>query len=391
MATVHPQHFSHAKRFRAFVVSLFAFSSAAWAQLPEIAVEQPLGTDLVDGLTTLDYGPVFLGATSSRTFTLRNTGSGTLLNLALTKTGTASAQFTVVPATLPTSLAAGASLTFTVTFGPTGTVVGVRTAALRIASNDANENPFDIALTGSGVIPEIAVEQPTGTNLVDGSASIAFGNIASEKPSSRTVLVRNLGSGQLTGLAVTKTGVANAQFLIDTSTLPSSLAPGASAPFTVTFTPIGPNGVRAAALQIASNDANENPFDITLSGAAYSSVVDQDADGMSDWGEFQLSALGFNWQVSQPTLVTALRNGAPAAGLVTSDQVQTLRVAATLTPSALEAQQYKFTVLLDRAAPGQAFSPVSLTPSGARVTSAGTLELNFSAPDPGALFRVQTP
>jgi hypothetical protein len=233
MATVHPQHFSHARYLRVFALSLLGYSSAAWAQLPEIVVEQPLGTDLVDGLTTLDYGPVFLGATSSRTFTLRNTGSGSLLNLALTKTGTASAQFTVVPATLPTSLAAGASLTFTVTFGPTGTVVGLRTAALRIASNDANENPFDISLTGSGVVPEIAVEQPTGTNLVDGSASIAFGNIASEKPSSRTVLIKNLGSGNLTGLAVTKTGVANAQFLIDTSTLPASLAPGASAPFTV--------------------------------------------------------------------------------------------------------------------------------------------------------------
>jgi nitroreductase len=78
-------------------------------------------------------------------------------------------------------------------------------------------------------------------------------------------------------------------------------------------------------------------------------------------------------------------------GLVASDQVQTLRVAATLSPSALAAQQYKFTVLLDRAAPGQAFSPVSLAPSNARVTSTGTLELNFNAPDPGALFRVQTP
>jgi hypothetical protein len=43
----------------------------------------------------------------------------------------------------------GGSTTFTVKFTPAA--LGVRTAALHIASNDADENPFDIALTGTGI------------------------------------------------------------------------------------------------------------------------------------------------------------------------------------------------------------------------------------------------
>ena len=47
-----------------------------------------------------------------------------------------------------TSLAPGASITFAVAFTPSA--IGARTAAIHIDSNDADENPFDITLTGTG-------------------------------------------------------------------------------------------------------------------------------------------------------------------------------------------------------------------------------------------------
>jgi hypothetical protein len=45
-------------------------------------------------------------------------------------------------------VAPGASATFTVTFKPSAT--GARTASIRIASNDRDENPFIINLAGEG-------------------------------------------------------------------------------------------------------------------------------------------------------------------------------------------------------------------------------------------------
>ena len=47
------------------------------------------------------------------------------------------------------ALAPGASTTFKVTFKPAA--AGSRIAVIKIASNDSNENPFDIKLTGTGI------------------------------------------------------------------------------------------------------------------------------------------------------------------------------------------------------------------------------------------------
>jgi hypothetical protein len=45
----------------------------------------------------------------------------------------------------------GANNTFKVTFKPTAS--GTRSATLKILSNDANENSFDIQLDGTGAAP----------------------------------------------------------------------------------------------------------------------------------------------------------------------------------------------------------------------------------------------
>ena len=116
--------------------------------LPEIAVEQPVGNNLTDGASTVDFGSVARNANNSRTFTVRNTGGADLTGLAITFDGAYAAEFIVTgPPTAP--VVPGGSTTFTVKFTPTA--LGVRTAALHIASNDADENPFDVALTGTGI------------------------------------------------------------------------------------------------------------------------------------------------------------------------------------------------------------------------------------------------
>ncbi len=126
------------------------FSIVIGQALPEIAVEQPPGTNLTDGSASINCGRVIVGSSSSPIiFTVKNLGVGDLTGLAVTKDGTHANDFTV--GTLgATTLTSGNSTTFSVTFAP-GTT-GSRTAAIHLASNDGAENPVDIMLSGTGTI-----------------------------------------------------------------------------------------------------------------------------------------------------------------------------------------------------------------------------------------------
>ena len=116
--------------------------------VPEIAVEQPPGAGLVDGGSTVDFGSVTVDANNSHTFTIRNLGAADLTGLGITIDGVSATEFTIT-ATPTAPVVPGGSTTFTIKFTPTA--LGARTAVLHIASNDADENPFDIALTGTGI------------------------------------------------------------------------------------------------------------------------------------------------------------------------------------------------------------------------------------------------
>ena len=125
-----------------------ALALAAAPPQPEIAVQQPAGTSLVDGTSTVDFGTTPVGSPQDLVFTVLNNGAAPLTGLAYTVDGANAGEFAVV-GTPDTSVVTGGSTTVTVRFTPAA--VGARGAALHIASNDVDDNPFDIALTGTGV------------------------------------------------------------------------------------------------------------------------------------------------------------------------------------------------------------------------------------------------
>jgi hypothetical protein len=114
---------------------------------PDIALEAPTGTAVSSGSGTLAFAQVAPGQTKDITCTVRNTGEGDLTGITPSITGTDAARFNLFSSP-PSTLAAGGSANFTVRFSPT--VTGTRTATLSIASNDPDENPFTLTLTGSG-------------------------------------------------------------------------------------------------------------------------------------------------------------------------------------------------------------------------------------------------
>ncbi|MDB6075343.1 MAG: hypothetical protein JWO89_2983 [Verrucomicrobiaceae bacterium] len=140
---------------------------------PVIAVEQPAGTSLTySPASTVDFGSAvqFSGSTS-KIFTIKNTGTGPLTSSAgISFGGVNAADFSVTSApALP--LAAGASTTFTVRFGPSGT--GARAATLIIPSNDGAHSPFVVNLTGTGtsVTTLAATDVGETTATLNGSAT----------------------------------------------------------------------------------------------------------------------------------------------------------------------------------------------------------------------------
>jgi hypothetical protein len=116
--------------------------------LAEIAVEQPANTGLTDGSATVAFGSLEVASTITKTFTIKNTGTGVLNVIGVSFSGTNAADFSASALGSNTVAATNGSTTFDVTFSPLG--AGAREAVLHIASDDADEASFDIQLTGTG-------------------------------------------------------------------------------------------------------------------------------------------------------------------------------------------------------------------------------------------------
>jgi uncharacterized delta-60 repeat protein len=125
--------------------------TAVFALAPgDIQLEQPVATSLSNGATR-DFGGILLSEISQRTFTVTNTGSGHLAGVQISIAGTHASQFAID--TLPAEvLAPAGSGTFQISFTPTS--LGTKNAQLQITSNDPDESPFEITLTGAGATPQ---------------------------------------------------------------------------------------------------------------------------------------------------------------------------------------------------------------------------------------------
>ena len=103
---------------------------AVFPTAPDIAVQQPAGTDLADGTASIGFGGGLVGSSTSLTFTILNSGNASLILTNITKDGSHPGDFTV-SSLGATTLVPGASTTFSVTFSPSA--LGARSAAIQCA------------------------------------------------------------------------------------------------------------------------------------------------------------------------------------------------------------------------------------------------------------------
>ncbi len=244
---------------------------------PEIAVEQPVDTDLTDAAATITCPSITLThSTAPVSFVIRNVGATPLTGLAITKDGTHAANFAL--SSLPkTTLAAGESMTVSVIFTPTG--LGARTAAIHIASNDADENAFDIALAGTGLnnAPTISDLADRATNEDTATGAIAFtvgdietaaGSLTVTRASSNLALVP-LANVVLGGTGASRTvNITPAANLSGSSTITLTVSDGtvtASDTFLLTVNPVNdPPTISNVANRTINEDANTGAVAITI-------------------------------------------------------------------------------------------------------------------------------
>jgi DNA-binding beta-propeller fold protein YncE len=238
--------------------------------------------------------------------------------------------------------------------------------------------------------PEISVEDLDGTLLVDGSGNVDFGVVAASRWTSRTFTIRNIGNAVLNISGIEINGINSPEFVVDSQGIISEIMPNTSESFDIIFTPDrNAVGVQTAEILISSNDSDEISFDIPISGQALSTSHDTDGDGLNDAAELEMAALGFDWQVGNPSLVSALTSNTDLAGLYTASQIQTLHVDTPIISRQAETGNFILTLGLGKSSDLLHFDALPFTESDISINAHGQLEFEFSSSGTAEFYRIE--
>ena len=196
--------------------------------------------------TSLSFGSILPGSSQTLMETVTNTGNA---SVTISGASVSSSAFTMGGLSLPTTLAAGQSLTFSVVFVPTA--AGPVSGTLAIFSN-ASDSQLNVGLAGTGATAGQLTLTPTALN---------FGNVTDGSSSALNGTLTASGSS----VTVSSATSTSSEFVLSGIPFPTTLSPGQSMPFTVTFLP-QVSGTTSASLSFASNAANSPVMALSGSG-----------------------------------------------------------------------------------------------------------------------------
>jgi trimeric autotransporter adhesin len=208
--------------------------------------------NLVFSPTSLDFGSVLVGSTSTLPIQITNVSTTPAIFNSITATGDYAAT-----GTCPTPgnvLAPSATCTIQIAFNPT--VPGTRTGTLSL-NTSLTSLPLTAALTGIG----------TQSQLQIAPASLNFGAITVGSEATLTLTLSNTGTAPIHNLVT----VISGDYVIAAPCALTALTPGSSCSITVTFIPpaIGP---RLGVLAVGSTDQS-SPAIVPLTGTGKSGTT----------------------------------------------------------------------------------------------------------------------
>jgi len=222
---------------------------------PEITVvDASTGSPIADNTGAVNIGTTVVGTSLLRTFRISNIGDQPLT------VGTVSVPSGFTVTRQPTSpIAPGASTNLTVQAN--ATAAGSFSGLLSFANNDADENPFNFAISATVSAQPARIEVREGnTPIADNTGSVNFGTTTIGTPLVRTFTVRNTGG---TALSLGTPSLPAGFSLV--SPLATSVAAGATATFQVRLNAAAA-GTFAGQISFSTNDSAANPFNFTVVG-----------------------------------------------------------------------------------------------------------------------------
>lgn len=199
--------------------------------------------------SSINFGNVQTGKSVTLAETITNTGgsSVTVTQAPLTGSG-----YSLTGLTLPLTLLANQSATFSVIFAPQSS--GNASGSLSIIGDVAT---VGVVLSGAGATPAILTSNPS---------SIVFGNVQVGNVSTQFETLTNTGGSNLT---ISQASLSAAGFSTTGLNLPLTLTPEQSVSFSVTYTPLSASSTTGS-LSIVSDSSNPN-VGVSLSGTGTAS------------------------------------------------------------------------------------------------------------------------
>lgn len=223
-----------------------------------------------------DFGSVNVTTPVTKTFTITNSGTGTLKIQNISLAGTNASEFAITnnPA-FPATLNTGASWSVTVKFN--STTPGIKNATLNIANNDFDEGNYTFALAGTALACDINVKGNTlaiatgdTTPSLDDNSDFGYLFLGEQKINKFTI--ENKGNASLIINSIQIGGVNATEFnLLGNLNYPFSVAAGTSQNIELQFIPQS-SGIRTATVNINSNDYDEKAYSFKVRGLAVSTL-----------------------------------------------------------------------------------------------------------------------
>jgi len=201
--------------------------------------------------SSISFGTVATGTTNSQTVQLKNTGAASVTISSATVSGTG---FKISGITVPLTLAASGTKSFTVAFAPTAS--GSVTGSVTIKSTAPNPT-YTMALSGTGGSATRTISLST--------SSLNFGNEVVGGSIPLGVAVKNTGNSSLT---ISQVGITGAGFGISGGFVGATIAAGQTAEMNVVFAPTATGSVTGK-VTIASNATN-SPNSVSVAGTGVS-------------------------------------------------------------------------------------------------------------------------
>jgi hypothetical protein len=268
--------------------------------VPDIRVGDSIGNP---NDQQMPFGDVSAGNSSQHTVTLTNEGNANLVIGSIAQNNPLADPFHILNDSCSgQTISPSSNCTFKVNFLPSSS--GYASDSFDIPSNDPDENPVTMNVTGNGTpppTPDVSVTDSIGTA---DDLQMPFGNVTEGVLSDQTVTVTNSGNANLIIGNIAQSNPLSAPFsILSDYCSGKTIAPSSNCTLIVRFAP-STVGTLNDTFDIPSSDPDENPVTVSISGTGLSSVVNNPPDdpvlvypahGQRGLGK----KVGFKWKKSK--------------------------------------------------------------------------------------------